>query len=209
MTIGSYLAWLGVADLGLGNDARTCSSAAFGRNDERAAREAVATAFWMLHRGGGESPRGGSPAGWMVDWPALINVRTRRRPPPRSGRRSGSPSRSSASPSRSSVVAASTTPSRKGPPRTPGASPPTSLRSPGSSGSIEARGGPRLARRGHQRRRVPCEGSECRLALPEAGRTCARAGTPRPARPRPGWRPAEAVLLVQIAALVLYSTTTS
>ena len=207
ITIGSYLALGRRRRPGTRNADPTCSSAAFGRNDERAAGRpsplpsgcstAVAASLLVV----------GALAGWMVDWPALINVPTRRRPPPRSGRRSGSPSRfSSASPSRSSVVDRVYNSFQEGATANAWGVAANVATLAGVVGVIPGAGGPRLARRGHQRRRVPVKVANAvwlfrsRPHLRPSWDTATRASASRLAA-RGGQ-----FFLVQIAALVLYST---
>lgn len=76
MTIQSFLAWFTIADLGLGNGLANALSAAYGRGDRLAAREAVATTFWMLAAVAGALLLTGAVVWRAVDWGQLLNVRS-------------------------------------------------------------------------------------------------------------------------------------
>lgn len=76
MTIYSLLAWVAIADLGLGSELNTTLAVAFGREDLVAAREAVASAFWMLGAISLVVLLAGG-IGWLViDWASVFNVTT-------------------------------------------------------------------------------------------------------------------------------------
>ena len=76
MTIYSFLAWVAIADLGLGNELTNVIAAAHGRKDDAGARRAIASAFWMLCGLSLVLIVAGGAAWSMVDWPAVLNVRT-------------------------------------------------------------------------------------------------------------------------------------
>ena len=76
MAILSMLAWVTIADLGLGNELNNLLAAAAGRDDESGAREAIASAFWMLVGVTAIVLLAGGFAWRLVDWPAVFNVRT-------------------------------------------------------------------------------------------------------------------------------------
>ncbi len=75
VTIGSIIAWLSVADLGLGNELTNALSSARARA-EAEAREVVASAFWGLAAVSAIVLALGTVAWSLVDWPALMNVRS-------------------------------------------------------------------------------------------------------------------------------------
>ena len=76
MAIFSALAWVTIADLGLGNELNNLLAAAAGRNDAEGAREAVASAFWLLVSVTAVVLAAGGLTWRLVDWPAFLNVRT-------------------------------------------------------------------------------------------------------------------------------------
>jgi O-antigen/teichoic acid export membrane protein len=77
MTIHSFLAWIAIADLGLGSELTNVLAAAHGRDDERAAREAIASGFWMLCAVAVVLLAVGGLAWSVVDWPRLLNVQSK------------------------------------------------------------------------------------------------------------------------------------
>jgi O-antigen/teichoic acid export membrane protein len=48
LTLGGFIAWFAVADLGLSNSLVNALSTAEGKDDDRGARQAVASAFWIV-----------------------------------------------------------------------------------------------------------------------------------------------------------------
>jgi O-antigen/teichoic acid export membrane protein len=74
VTISTFLAWLNIADLGLGNGLTNALSESYGQNRSDTAQHYVATAFWMLV---GVTLVLGSILALVwpwLDWPALFNV---------------------------------------------------------------------------------------------------------------------------------------
>jgi O-antigen/teichoic acid export membrane protein len=76
VTISTFLAWLNIADLGLGNGLTNSLSECYGHDRPDLAQRYVATAFWMLV---GVAAALGAMFGlaWSwIDWSALFNVQS-------------------------------------------------------------------------------------------------------------------------------------
>lgn len=76
VTLSTLLAWLQIADLGLGNGLTNAIANAYGQEDRRAAQRAVATTFWLL-----SSISVGigilATSTWsFIHWQALFNVQS-------------------------------------------------------------------------------------------------------------------------------------
>jgi O-antigen/teichoic acid export membrane protein len=74
MTIGSCLAWLQMADLGVGNGLTNAIGEARGKRDDALVRRHVATAFWVLGGIAAALAIAFFSAWPSVDWAALFNV---------------------------------------------------------------------------------------------------------------------------------------
>ncbi|HEY6001546.1 MAG TPA: lipopolysaccharide biosynthesis protein [Anaeromyxobacter sp.] len=72
--IGSILAWLTVADLGIGNQLTNSLSAARGRRDVGEARALVSTATFALAALGALLLVASALSWWLLDWPRIFNV---------------------------------------------------------------------------------------------------------------------------------------
>jgi O-antigen/teichoic acid export membrane protein len=73
-TVGSLLAWLTVADLGIGNQLTNSLSAARGRGDVGEARALVSTATFALVAIAAVLVAASAASWWGLDWPRIFNV---------------------------------------------------------------------------------------------------------------------------------------
>jgi O-antigen/teichoic acid export membrane protein len=76
MTISSCLAWLQMADLGIGNGLTNAIAEAHGKGDDRLIREHVSTAFWLLTAIAAALAVAFFVAWPFMDWAAFFNVRS-------------------------------------------------------------------------------------------------------------------------------------
>ncbi len=76
MAIFSMLAWVTIADLGLGNELNNLLAEAVGRDDQQGVRRAIASAFWLLLAVTAIVLVAGALTWRLVDWPAVFNVRS-------------------------------------------------------------------------------------------------------------------------------------
>jgi O-antigen/teichoic acid export membrane protein len=76
MVIGSMLAWLYVADLGLGNSLINALAEAYGKDDKSQAQRHVASVFWLLTAIAGLLALVGFAIIEFVNWASFLNVKT-------------------------------------------------------------------------------------------------------------------------------------
>ena len=76
ITISSMLAWLNVADLGLGNSLINALAEAYGKDDKQLAQRHVASVFWLLIAMAGLLVLIGLPVIQSVNWATFFNVKT-------------------------------------------------------------------------------------------------------------------------------------
>ncbi|HEY2030291.1 MAG TPA: oligosaccharide flippase family protein [Myxococcales bacterium] len=76
VTIGSTVAWLSIADLGLGNGLTSALAEALGRGLRKDAQELVATAFWLLSAVALACGIVFALAEPHLDWAAILNVKS-------------------------------------------------------------------------------------------------------------------------------------
>ncbi|MCX6922960.1 MAG: MATE family efflux transporter [Verrucomicrobia bacterium] len=76
MVIGSMLAWLNIADLGLGNSLINALAQAYGKDDKPQAQRHVASVFWLLTAIAGLLALIGFAIIEFVDWASFFNVKS-------------------------------------------------------------------------------------------------------------------------------------
>lgn len=74
LMLSSFIAWMAIADLGLANSLINALSTADGKNDKRAARQAVASAFWLMAAIAGAVILISLLLAPLVPWARIFNV---------------------------------------------------------------------------------------------------------------------------------------
>jgi O-antigen/teichoic acid export membrane protein len=74
LALGSFIAWMAIADLGLANSLINALSTADGKDDRQAARQAVASAFWLVTAIAAAVISICLSVAPFVPWPRVFNV---------------------------------------------------------------------------------------------------------------------------------------